>query len=480
MNNSKHIEQQKVEDEFEVEITDLNQTDDAGRTQSWLFAESFLNWHRSISRRRWRLVSSIGISLLLVVFLTLSGLSSLMANILHTGLFSNSNATGTHPFVPYSSKPRPSEQDGLSCLVDTVWSPGSKYIAVVGYRLNCPQSASVPGLMNLYNASTGKLLRQLQPDSAILHTLNVLYYSFSSTPGKPPTGWRAIDSSVQQFYYSHLLWSPDGKRLALTFSTATFAPPLNGVLLMDVDGKHPQVLLQPQKSSNSLYAEWDVKSGVSVNLAPLPPAVAYRWGTGGSLIPMIPLTHNGVPLPPRPGPVGNPAGSATFTVWQSGFANWMLLEHESSVYTWSTDFAAWSPDGRYLVDGIGLKGLLSRPGLALPSQQSLVTHHLNQQPLLPAHDAALLRVATLYSAVTWRPDGRVLAAYNSEDLVELYDCVTGRRIGALRPHSNGSFVDGSSVLLRWSPDGTQLLLSSVRWGLVTVWGPSHGLVDTPS
>ncbi len=476
MHNSQHIEQQGAEDDFEVEITDLYQTGNAGRTQAWVFAENFLKWQRSISRQRWRLFTSFGISLLLMVFLTLSGLPSLIAPVLHIGLTSN---TSSHPFIPYTSKPRPTEQDDLSCLVDAAWAPGSKYVAVVGYRLNCPQNAAVPSLVNIYNVSTGKLLKQLLPDSAILHALNVLYYSFSSTQAKPPAGWRAINPSVQQFDYSHLLWSPDGQRLALTFSTATFVPPLNGVLLINMDGKHPQILLRVQSPSNPLYTEWDVKRGVAVPLAPLRPAVAYRWGASGSLIPIIPITSNQVPSPLPPGPVGNPTGSSTFTIWQSGFANWMLLEHQSSVYTWSTDFAAWSPDGRYLINGIGLKGLLSRPGLALPTQQSLVTHHLDQQPLLPAHDAALLRVATLYSAVAWRPDGRILAAYNSEDLVELYDCATGRRIGALRPQSNNGFVDGSNVLLRWSPDGSHLLLSSVRWGLVTVWEPRQTLVDGP-
>src|SRR5205823_10234234 len=136
------------------------------------------NWQHSISRRHWRLVSSVGVSLLLVVFLSLSGLSSLMAtNILHIGFTSTTGAPGTHPFIPYSSKPHASEQDGISCLVDAAWAPGSKYIAVVGYRLNCPQSVSVPSLVNLYNVSTGKLLRQLQPDSTILHALGGWYYS---------------------------------------------------------------------------------------------------------------------------------------------------------------------------------------------------------------------------------------------------------------------------------------------------------------
>jgi len=249
---------------------------------------------------------------------------------------------------------------------------------------------------------------------------------------------------------------------------------------MNIDGTQAHVLLQPQNPTNPLYAEWDLKNRVAVNMAPVPPALSYRWGTAGSLIPLIPLTSNSVPPSATPpGPVGNPTGSATFTVWQSGFADWMLLEHESSVYTWSTDFAAWSPDGRYLADGIGLKGLLSQPGFPLPSQQSLMIHHLNQQPLLPAHDIALLRVATLYSAVAWRPDGHVLAAYNSANSVELYDCATGHRIGVLLPHSKNSFVDGSTVLLRWSPDGSQLLLSSVQWGLVTVWGQIHRITDAP-
>src|SRR5207248_11316616 len=120
-----------------------------------------------------------------------------------------------------------------------------------------------------------------------------------------------------------------------------------------------RVLLQPQNPSNPLYTEWDVKNGVAVTLAPLPPSVAYRWDTRGRLIPILPLTNNGVPPTPPPGPVGNPNGSNSFTVWQSGFANWIMLEHGSSVSTWSTDLAAWSSDRRYLVDGVGLKALLA-------------------------------------------------------------------------------------------------------------------------
>lgn len=474
MDNLRHIQQQTTEDEFEVEITDLDQTDAATRT--WVLAEGFLNWQRSIERRRWQLLSTAGISLLLIVFLTFSGLFSLMANILHLSLTSN---TGPHAFVPYASTQRPSEQNSISCLVDAAWSPGSKEIAVVGYRLKCPQSGvSEPGLVNLYNISTGKLLKQLQPDNLILHALDLWLYSFLSS--KRPNGWRANDSSLLKYSYSHLLWSSDGKRLALTFSTTTLTPTLNGVLLMDLSGAHPRVLLQQQNPSNPFYAEWDVKNGVAVTLPPAPPAVAYHWGTDGSLIPIIPLTNNKVPLGLPPGPVGNPVGSPTFTIWQSGFANSIVLENDATINIWSTNFAAWSPDGRYLVDGIGLNGLLSQPGLVPPIPQSSDTYHLKQEPLLPAHDPALLQVATFFSAVAWRPDGRVLAAYDSQDIVVLYDCNTGRRIRGMHPISNNSLADGSNVLLRWSPDGSQLLLSSVQWGLVTVWGQIRRFLNSPS
>ncbi len=82
----------------------------------------------------------------------------------------------------------------------------------------------------------------------------------------------------------------------------------------------------------------------------------------------------------------------------------------------------------------------------------------------------------LYSAenllLSWRPDGRVLAASGSYiDALGLFDCATGKKIASLvlptyRASGSSSYYLGSS--LRWSPDGSQLLMLAPGIG-ATVW-----------
>src|SRR5436309_14877331 len=87
------------------------------------------------------------------------------------------------------------------------------------------------------------------------------------------------------------------------------------------------------------------------------PGFSLSLGANGQLVPetlltntttvtiVTNVTNNAVSpaVPFSPGPVGNPDGATSFTIWQPGSANFISLADPSSVYpmyTWSTDFAA--------------------------------------------------------------------------------------------------------------------------------------------
>jgi WD40 repeat protein len=145
----------------------------------------------------------------------------------------------------------------------------------------------------------------------------------------------------------------------------------------------------------------------------------------------------------------------------------------SHLYTWSTNFAAWSPDGRYLVDGIALFGLLKPPERLFPIPETLVIARENQAPLLPIHDRAFLKVIDSATVLAWNPNGHILAVYNAGKRVDLYDCTNGGRFASLVLQSKEAASPADALQLRWSPDGSHLLISSVLWGLVTLWGPNQ-------
>jgi WD40 repeat protein len=114
-------------------------------------------------------------------------------------------------------------------------------------------------------------------------------------------------------------------------------------------------------------------------------------------------------------------------------------------------------------------------------------------PLLPVRDAGLSSVYTgnipdsavrVSSAISWRPDGAAVAIISTigDQPVQLYDCRTGALLATLAsnadnpPHpiaASPFTLDGDQLnpltVLRWSADGTRLLLLNANLGTITVW-----------
>lgn len=80
---------------------------------------------------------------------------------------------------------------------------------------------------------------------------------------------------MSRIYYSHILWSPDGQRLALTFTASTRLHNFGGVLLISSNGNSAQVFIQRQYGTDPLYSEWNLRSGVPLKSHLAPAALSY-------------------------------------------------------------------------------------------------------------------------------------------------------------------------------------------------------------
>ncbi|HKV58333.1 MAG TPA: WD40 repeat domain-containing protein [Ktedonobacteraceae bacterium] len=468
-----------------VELSDLD-LPRSQRVSMPAWARRFMQrWQVLHSRRRLRKISSAGLVLaILLIILLLSGNSffSLVASQLRTGfgLFQQT-VPQTHSSSLLNVSPpliHVHGQDGIACLLDAQWSPAGDAIAVLGYAYNCPNNHDVPGILNIYNAHTGKLIAQWQPDDTILTVMDAptIENQGASTLGVLATSSYQMASSgsanvgstrLLPFSYIHVMWSPDGQRLALSFIVYMQQQPFFGILEMKINGHSSRVIFQPPNLNQGMPIEWDFATGQALGFTRISPAIAYRWGPHGALIPEMPLSDNAVQPVPLPGPVGNPDGNAAFTIWQPGFTR---ITNVAGYYKWGTIFSAWSPDGRYLIDDIDLQGLFKPPGSLLPNAHALSNLMLLHYKRLLPRDVALLQAADGFPVISWRPDGHILATYAMHGSVILYDSRTGHALETLKLPANQPLLAGSLALLRWSPDGSHLLLSSTLNGLVNIWG----------
>jgi hypothetical protein len=430
---------------------------------------------------------------------------------------------------------------GLNCIHDVAWSPDGSQLAVIGYRDLCPNDEPTnynyqAGVLHIYSAASGKLLQTILPDPTVLALSGI---PLPSPNVQPATS--VSDTSKPVIDYTHVLWSPDGKRLALTFDInqwATFgaapggAPFLtySGLVLMNADGTSERAALWKETSQQQVVSfnahtalRWDTGT---MSVLPLPqqlhsddltsllPAQSYSWSAAGQLVPGSPLDTSPVQITR----VGNPDGGSSFTIWQAGYITFLIPAAQSTspvgsttgVYAWTTDlpiasspgFLTWSPDGRYLIDSVSLF-MTQRPvGRPNPTTSILQQMSLPGAPNGPIRDRALQRVflslATVQSNgflptdyVDWSPNGQLLAAVDEFGLpgssggapivpsVSVYSCATGQLLATLKPEVNARIslqqltanaYLGSTTLLRWSPDGSHVLVFSSLLDTITIFG----------
>lgn len=479
MDQSEHAPDRQAEDEFEAEVSDLDPLAPRGTWALWT-AHTFAGRRLTGRQRLWRAGTATGAVALVCVLLLVGTYASTLRHFF-----------ATPPPQPFTLQ---AARDGLVCVSDIAWSPDSRQIAVAGYmHLGCGADAYATPLILIYDAASGRLVRRIQPETAVLPALHTLLPNLP-LPSESDRG--NLDLLI---YQNFLLWSPDGKQLGLIFLAVAFPQAgwksITGLFEANADGSNPRAYLHALDPAKSVSArEWDTRTGTmladAVSLGPngtMPPALAYTWDSGGNLAIEEASSSDSKPLAPSPGPVGSPAHDPTFTVWQPGsvisVARWDTSGY-SEGYEWSTRFAAWSPDGRYIVNLINVLAYLSisgEPAVSVPAPRS----EEGPQIRLPVRDAALLalmlaappQAQTGEWEVAWRPDGHELAAFRLGDTsaqsAGIYDCATGRKLAAL-PLATAPwnmFLAGNAPLLRWSPDGSHLLLFSPQLGAITLWGP---------
>lgn len=482
------IDQQDADHTFEVEIIDLEVPARGPQTTSAMhgpLSHLLVRWQRPEYRRArsWlhRLtLLGLACALLLILLSPTAGVTALLAA--HWPFQPSPVLSLTAGNGSFASAP-----SGIQCPSQATWSPDSLSVAVLGYTQPCAPDDYVPARIDLYTVSPLGRVTSWQPDGAIL---GALLHPPSVSPRlgfwavrKPISGMPQKYSLIPPIRYLQVLWSPDGRQLAVIFAAVTRVMTYEGILQTDLNGGHARVWLSPEPwqidPTHWAPLQWNLQSGTAVPFKLSTPALTYTWSAHDTLIALTPA-HPSSPLSTyRALPPGNPAGDQTFSIWQPGQPTILSLMHLPAAYLWSSSFATWSPDGRFLITNLALAGLMEPAGRAFPSAAALQTLGVQGVLHVPAHDRALLAVAAQARTVAWNPTGTQLAVYDLSGFVDLYDSQSGRQLRLLKPPLVQP-LSGSAARLIWSPDGRFLLLSSAQWGVVTLWGAGNFLSTTVS
>src|SRR5689334_1139238 len=296
----------------DLEISDLRPAE-ARRPRERLWSARALAGRRLTRRQQlWRVLTAMAVVTGALAALALSGRFDLAALVTRAD---RPAALITGPVV--------APRDGLNCLREVAWAPDARRLAALGVAGGCPVSRYEPAVVNIYDVAAGRLISRWQPDAAIFAVLGL---------PAPAAG------QVGPVLYQHvLLWSRDGRTLALTFFADISVEPrilsYDGVALLDVATGRERVLLDREggRGFGQIVLEWDLAAGAPAVLPyELPPAgplfnlaaaPAYTWGGDGRLVPDATTAGD---AHPATAPIGNPNGDAVVTLWQPGIVSLIM------------------------------------------------------------------------------------------------------------------------------------------------------------
>jgi hypothetical protein len=386
----------------------------------------------------------------------------------------------------------------LACPVDPAFSPDGAHVSLLGALNQCPaegsdQSASSPRTawaLGIFSAETGAPERILPLDSLLMEN------------GHAPSVTR----------YASLGWSPDGHLLAVvytTFSAHGGAQPggvtNSGLLLVNAITGEATVIRGDSGFFSALsgvstgYPIWDISDRSALSGYLPAPGLAYAWSQDGAPAAVQPLHGTLTELPRIAGPlypIGDPSGGSRFTLWQPGLViggrsvggGLAQSVFVSLIPTWSEDSMWFS----VILAEVALtetaetdqRAAVRAPPIApYPVPATLGT--------VPSRDAALEAVrqqvgASGWAVVAWNPAGTRLASvacFAAHPALELRDTSAGSLQASARldlPAGDSgcrAFGDADSfgayphppLMLRWSPDGSRLLLSDRDASALTLW-----------
>lgn len=393
---------------------------------------------------------------------------------------------------------------GISCLEFAAWSPDSTKLAIMGQQQACgtpdPNNYSYyPTIIAVINPLTGKQLAQIYPDATVQRDLH-LHAPQYITPVNGPSD--SGDLTQQGAVYQGMIWSPDSKRIALPFGVDYATQPLGaaanaltqlfGVYVVDANGSNDHAAAYTEDATWVQIDEWNMKTLKPAVFTPpadaitrqgsprfYPASLSYSWRSDGTLAGATPLYPTSAPPAPPLGPVGNPDGGASFTIWQPGFVGLDEgKDFQNPVYPaqfeWSPgQVIAWSPDGTYLLNA-DMTPLRLQPSKQPAPATALIS--ANEYPVAPMRDKALDGIlnamnTTSYTrdrgrAFSWRPDGMRVAVAVQDNTsgavtVTILDCATGAMLGLAHVTGNANTYQGiAGAGMIWAPDGQQLLVQS--------------------
>ncbi|HKT38734.1 MAG TPA: hypothetical protein VJR48_10205, partial [Ktedonobacterales bacterium] len=327
-------------------------------------------------------------------------------------------------------------------------------------------------------------------------------------------------NNVLEADYGEMIWSPDGKEIALTFGAGTAYQQFDkdhnlvasgvhtinsGLALVDAGGTTARVLMFPSEKAAERFQgqplRWDVTVG-TVAAANVPQGLAYRWNSDGTLTATQPLgaTASGA----TGGSVGNTDSGTAFTMWRTGglalnapcpdvppynmpkppvqFAPYFAL----GLYT-----TAWSPDGRYVQFGVNAYGKLAQAVGQMPPVDPQEGGGCGggdprylPKTLMPLRGAALAQVAATMNMnnsnvqLAWSADGTLLAAgehktLNTVERVDVRDCASGKVVATLQGQVLGTVTEfgGEHDVdhVAWSPKGTTLAVLVQNAQRLVLW-----------